>query len=60
MDNEENDITEEVIMMGQEIEMLNDELDVLREKLELEQAKNEKLLWILGLTNSTALMDKID
>ena len=60
MNEEENEYSEEIIMMGQEIEMLNHELEVLREQLELEKAKNQKLLWIIGLTNSNGLIEKIN
>ena len=56
--NESNEFSEEILMLSGEVEILNDELEILKEQLELEKAKNQKLLWILGLTNSTSLMEK--
>lgn len=43
-----------------EIEQLKKQIEELKQKLYLEQQKNQKLLWLIGLTNSNGLMDKIE
>lgn len=44
--------------MNNEIEQLKKEIEELKQKLYLEQQKNQKLMWLVGLTNANGLMEK--
>ena len=44
--------------MNNEIEKLKKEIEELKKQLYIEKQKNQKLMWLIGLTNANGLMEK--
>jgi hypothetical protein len=45
--------------MNNEIEKLKKEIEELKKQLYIEKQKNQKLMWLIGLTNANGLKKKI-
>ena len=43
-----------------EVEKLKKEIEELKQELYYEKQKNQKLMWLVGLTNANGLMEKIE
>lgn len=46
--------------MNNEVEKLKKEIEELKKELYYYQQKNQKLMWLVGLTNANGLIEKIE